>query len=533
MATFEFTSPEGKTYELAGPEGSTKEQAFQKFQEMRPELFGAKKEKKEKPGFIERFGETFQPVKAITEEGIIPQLGQYAKRKFTGEPAPKAEEKPERPMSMKESFNQVVDFAKKDPGAFAGTLANAIVADPELLFVPEFLPARVLSAIEKTSKLGAATARTASASTNAAAMAAAQSAARQLNERGTVDMNVLRNEAQNAAAMGGGVRTLGETARYVAPGAKAYASEGTQELLRRAREKGYALPIGEMSPVGAIIDKYYQSPRRAINEEAFYKQVTTPTGTQVKEINAKTLPKIEANLDNEITGIMSNQKVSVPSNIKNTLQTFLPYQKGRIEATLDDIANNRQISGKDWHDVRSELGKRAANARQSNPLMAQDIDNVISAWDAYAKASLPAPVIDSFNRWKGHYTAYKDIDTAIHASPTAYNNYLNGVLEPQDLMTAIKSRRPAEAQEPFGAKTRGQTYTGALGSGLNLLGKEPVPTTFFGALPKVATGAVAKPLQALGYTPAGQSLLYQGVPFTGLAPEVGYAAEKTAQQRRK
>jgi len=26
MATFEFTSPEGKTYELAGLEGSTKEQ---------------------------------------------------------------------------------------------------------------------------------------------------------------------------------------------------------------------------------------------------------------------------------------------------------------------------------------------------------------------------------------------------------------------------------------------------------------------------------------------------------------------------
>ena len=230
MATFEFTSPEGKTFELEGPEGSTKEQAFQKFQEIRPELFSAKKEKKEKPGFVERFGETFQPVKAITEEGIIPQLGQYAKRKLTGE---------------------------------------------------------------------------------------------------------------------------------------------------------------------------------------------------------------------------------------------------------------------------------------------------------------PAPVIESFNRWKGHYTAYKDIDTAIHASPTAYNNYLKGVLEPQDLMTAIKSRRPAEAQEPFGAKTRPQTYTSALGSGLNLLGKEPEPTTIFGAIPKVAAGAVAKPLQALGYTPVGQSLLYQGVPFTGLAPRAGYAAEKTSEQRKR
>ena len=100
-------------------------------------------------------------------------------------------------------------------------------------------------------------------------------------------------------------------------------------------------------------------------------------------------------------------------------------------------------------------------------------------------------------------------------------------------MTAIKGRRPAEAQEPFGATARKQTETAALGSGLNLLGKEPVPTTFFGTLPKMAAGAVAKPVQALGYTPLGQSLLYKGVPFTGLAPETGYAAEKTAQQRKR
>lgn len=533
MPTFEFTSPQGKTYELEGPEGSTKEQAFQKFQEMRPELFGAPKPKQEKKGFVERFGETFQPVKAITEEGIIPQLGQYAKRKLTGEPAPKAEEKPERPMSFKESFKQVTDFARKDPGAFAGTLANAIVADPELLLVPEFLPARVLSAIEKTTKLGASAARTADAATQAAAMAAAQSAARQLNERGTVDMNVLRNEAQNAAAFGGGARALGETARYVAPGAKRYASEGTQDLLRRAREKGYTLPIGELSPVGAIIDKYYQSPRRAINKEQFNREVSAPTGTQVKEINPKTLPQIEQNLDTLITDIMRNQNVSVPVGIQDTLKTFLPYSKGRIETTLDDIKNGRQISGEAWHEVRSELGRRAAGARQSNPIMAQDIDNILGAWDSYAQASLSPKVMNKFDVWKKRYTAYKDIDSAIHANPTAYNNYLNGVLEPQDLMTAIKGRRPAEAQEPFGATARKQTETAALGSGLNLLGKEPVPTTFFGTLPKMAAGAVAKPVQALGYTPLGQSLLYRGVPFTGLAPETGYAAEKTAQQRRK
>ena len=137
MATFEFTSPEGKTYELEGPEGSTKEQAFDKFKQMRPELFGAKPEKQEKAGFMQRFGETFQPVKAITEEGIVPKLAGYAKRKMTGEAPPKAEEPPERPLSFKQTMNQVVNFAKKDPGAFAGTLANAIVADPELLLMKE------------------------------------------------------------------------------------------------------------------------------------------------------------------------------------------------------------------------------------------------------------------------------------------------------------------------------------------------------------------------------------------------------------
>ncbi len=33
MPTFEFTSPEGKTYTVEGPEGATKEQAFTKLQE--------------------------------------------------------------------------------------------------------------------------------------------------------------------------------------------------------------------------------------------------------------------------------------------------------------------------------------------------------------------------------------------------------------------------------------------------------------------------------------------------------------------
>ena len=45
MAVYEFTSPEGKVYEIEGPEGSSQEQAFEKFKELRPELFGTKESK--------------------------------------------------------------------------------------------------------------------------------------------------------------------------------------------------------------------------------------------------------------------------------------------------------------------------------------------------------------------------------------------------------------------------------------------------------------------------------------------------------
>ena len=40
MPEFTFTSPSGQVYTMTGPEGATKEQAFEKFKSMKPELFG-------------------------------------------------------------------------------------------------------------------------------------------------------------------------------------------------------------------------------------------------------------------------------------------------------------------------------------------------------------------------------------------------------------------------------------------------------------------------------------------------------------
>jgi hypothetical protein len=53
MAVYEFTSPEGKVYELEGPEGATQEQAFEKFKELRPELFGEKETKTSQVPYLE------------------------------------------------------------------------------------------------------------------------------------------------------------------------------------------------------------------------------------------------------------------------------------------------------------------------------------------------------------------------------------------------------------------------------------------------------------------------------------------------
>jgi len=476
---------------------------------------------KEKAGFVQRFGETFHPVKAITEEGIIPQAAQYAYRKATGTPAPKENEPAEKPVSVGKTISNVYNFAKKDPGAFAGTLANAIVADPELLLMPELLPERVLSGIEKVTKTGAALAKTADAATQAAAMAGAQSITRQLNERGKVDMNVVKNDVKNAAVIGGGTRALGETARAALPGEK-YLTGAQRELVDKARAKGYTVPAGELSPVGKVIDKYYKSPVRSINKAKFYKEVTAPTGTEVSEINTRTLPKIESNLDSEIKNIVANHVVRVPEEAATELEQFLPYQKGQIQDAINSIKSGEPITGKQWHDIRSQLGMRKAAATQSNPLMAQDIGNIISGWDNFAGQQLPEKFKVDFDKWKAKYTAYKDIDNAVLGNESNYNKYLKGEFDPSDLMTSIRQRRPSEAQEPFGATARPQTQAAALGTGLDLLGeKQAAPWTWYSTVPKAVLGTVAKPMQTLAYTPLGQTALYKGIPQMGIAPYAG------------
>jgi hypothetical protein len=519
MPKFQFTTPQNEKYELEGPEGFTEEQALKKFQEMQPNLFKGSKPQtqKEDYNFTKRFGETFDPVKAITEEGLVPQAYGAAKKFITGEKAPKADAKPEKEMGLGESLGKLKNYAVKDPGAFTATLANALVADPELFFTPELIPARLVSAAGKAGGI----LRTADAATQAAAMAAAQSTARQLNERGTVNWNVVKQEAVTAGALGGGIRGGAEAARYVAPGVEA-AKEGTQRLVKEARAEGYTIPAGKLSPVFEIIDKYYKTPLNEKNADKFYKDLTKETGTIVSEVNPTNMLKIKDNLDVDLNNALGNQTINVPSQISGPLRQLLGYQRGSIGQALNDIDAGMPISGPVWHEIRKQLGQRISGSQ--GPQLS-DLKALQQDWDSIASQSLSSKAKADFDKWKKQYTAFSDIFDAVSSNETARNAYLNGELNPKDLFNAISQRREREAML-LGPQTRPQTKTAALAEGLGLLGKEPKKTELFGTTAKLATAVPSKLAQMLGYSTLGQELLYRGVPRFGVAPEVGAGLEK-------
>lgn len=481
-------------------------------------------EEKLKTTPLGRFQETVDPVKAITEEGIIPQLYQYGKRKLTGEQPPKADMPPEKPTTVKETFGKMVDFAKKDPGAFAGAITNAVLADPELLFLPELLPERIVATLGKVGKV-------ADAATTASAMAAGQSAARQLNERGKIDMNVLRQDVKTAATLSAGGRVAGEVGRTVFPGVTSL-PEATKRMMVKAKQEGYTLPARELSPLAEVIDKFYKTPLRERNTAKFVEQITKPTGTSVKQINPTTLPRIGDNLSSEVKGILANEQVLVPSTYLDKLKQFVTPQKGTIDNALTAIEYDLPISGQSWHDIRQVLNKQAnAYAKSGNTVTAQDVFRVIDDWDAYATQGLTKQAKVDFDAWRSKYTAYKDIYEAVLSNKTAYDRFLKGELNPEDLMSSIRGRREGEALKPFSG--RPQTRAAALGTGLDLLGyKEPVPYDLLTTVPKLTGGLAAKPAQALLYSKPGQELLYRGLGQTQIAPYLGPVSEQTVKQRK-
>ena len=501
-------------------------------------------EPKEEPGFIERFKETFQPAKSMLEESILPMVappGGYTppadvRTVFGGKGTPPAaqqivgdyleqqrqaqaqrlaeqEAQPKQPLpGVVDTLKALGNYAVKDPGGFTGQFASALIADPALLMAPEFIPERVVAAIAKGSKLGAAAVKTADAAAQATAVAAGESAARQLRETGTIDMEKLRNDAKNAAVIAGGIRATGAA---IAPGAmlKPGTTEATQKLVKEAADEGYAVPMEHLSAFGAAIDKYFSRPQTERNSKLFVREVTEPTGTPVKELNPDNMAKIDSNLSNEVKNVLAGTSLTIPKSFLPELREFLKYKKGSVKTTLDSIEYGIPIRGEDWHEIRSLLGQQRNAAYGSNPSLASDLGDIMNGWDSIASQQLPRRVRVGFQKWKSKYVAYADLFDAVSANPTSYNNFLRGEIDPQDLANAIRGRRPKEAVQR--RTQRQQTAAATRAAALDLT-KANKPKSLSSAFPfldpafRTVLGVPAKLSQMYMYSAPGQRTMIGG-----------------------
>ena len=103
------------------------------------------------------------------------------------------------------SIDALKEAVKTNPGAMGGELVNAFMADPYLIFTPQFLGANALTKFYQANKILAKTprlARGAAVGTIAVPEGAAYSAIMQLGEGGEFDTNRLAVESALGGAMG-------------------------------------------------------------------------------------------------------------------------------------------------------------------------------------------------------------------------------------------------------------------------------------------------------------------------------------------
>ena len=195
--------------------------------------FGGEPVAAESKGFLSDFGESIKsPWKLWTEESI-PALITKGVKRIAADPAKAKQELAE--LKVPESgaivqgstklLSDLAEFAAERPGALAAETVNALVADPYLLFAPNFLATRLAATGAKLgAKAGAEAAKygpkigyATGAIGGGAATGALQEGSRQFST-GDYDLAAIGNVANVGGALGG-------------------ASEGARALLRRARGK--------------------------------------------------------------------------------------------------------------------------------------------------------------------------------------------------------------------------------------------------------------------------------------------------------
>ena len=83
-----------------------------------------------------------------------------------------------------EILTALKDQIKTDPGGFAGGLVRSVITAPELLFMPEALPARMAAFVARAGKAAQATARVGTQAAQVGGLVGAESTMKQLVEKG-------------------------------------------------------------------------------------------------------------------------------------------------------------------------------------------------------------------------------------------------------------------------------------------------------------------------------------------------------------
>lgn len=322
--------------------------------------------KESDPGF---FG-TFHPWKALTEEGIIPHVYQGFKRLIAGEHVTPAEALlgaesakaiRDNPNNMTDTIKALGTFAKEHPGQFMGELANSIVADPELLFIPyggeAGLGAKLalklgtmgMKAGAEAGKALAFSGKVLGAGLEGAAIGAGIEGADQF-AKGEYSLGDLKGPANLGAAMGAGGAMLGK----LVPGAgtvkklfgKSPELRGTMKFSeaeaagqQATREAENLKAMGGLTPPGDVFGAQpgapiEPAPKVAVGMKRMYTagdETNTWFTTSLEEAKARGEPTY---IDVQDTGAYPHKDFSPIKNKPGMFESKLPVDSAKLRPLL-------------------------------------------------------------------------------------------------------------------------------------------------------------------------------------------------------
>lgn len=381
--------------------------------------------------FETSFREQFNPLQAITKEGIIPQAIGYGKKLLSGEKFEKPKETPD--VSVGEALKGLKNYAVTNPGGFVGVLANALVADPELLFLqPELFPARLYKTAQASGKLATTALKAADASTQAAAIAAAQDITKQLNETGTVNTSQTLRNVETGALLGGGTVLGLQGLKAGGVGSRKFFTGTVQpniaEASRWLESKGFKLEPAQLRSDSAVKSPGFGAGNRQHNERLATELATEQTGYKTTNVTPQWVGGVKKKLGQSYDKIFNRDFDITFGDAKNftTLRNFersvYPAGSGKVSAAANNliarwnkeyidklmatIKNNKGtgldpklvkrgispvgiITSKGWRNVRNASATDA-------PVWAKDVENAIN--DIADKLGMKRPDI-YFGSW--------------------------------------------------------------------------------------------------------------------------------------